>query len=96
MSFVGNLSLSRRIRYRKFNNCSNFKNLNWLLTFEYSHFSGHNSATLHYGHSGEPNAKTIENGDMWYVSTCHMIYNRLTEVAIILCMFGDSVQESVM
>nr|CAA75231.1 prolidase [Suberites domuncula] len=26
--------------------------------------SGHNGATLHYGHAGEPNAKTIENGDM--------------------------------
>ena len=27
--------------------------------------SGHNSATLHYGHAGEPNAKTIKDGDMW-------------------------------
>ena len=28
-------------------------------------FSGHNCATLHYGHSGAPNDKKIADGDMW-------------------------------
>ena len=26
--------------------------------------SGHNAATLHYGHAGEPNTKTLRDGDM--------------------------------
>jgi len=26
--------------------------------------TGHNSATLHYGHAGEPNSKTVNEGDM--------------------------------
>ena len=30
-----------------------------------SQLSGHNAATLHYGHAGEPNSKTITDGDMW-------------------------------
>ena len=27
--------------------------------------SGCNAATLHYGHAGEPNAKTVDDGGMW-------------------------------
>ena len=27
--------------------------------------SGHNAATLHYGHAGEPNSRTLQDGDMW-------------------------------
>lgn len=27
--------------------------------------SGHNGATLHYGHAAAPNAKMIHDGDMW-------------------------------
>ena len=27
--------------------------------------SGHNSATLHYGHAGEPHTRTLQDGDMW-------------------------------
>ena len=27
--------------------------------------SGHNAATLHYGHAGEPNSCTLQDGDMW-------------------------------
>jgi Xaa-Pro dipeptidase len=27
--------------------------------------TGVNGATLHYGHAGEPNTKTIHDGDMW-------------------------------
>ena len=30
-------------------------------------FSGHNCATLHYGHAGAPNDKKINDGDMWWV-----------------------------
>lgn len=28
--------------------------------------SGHNAATLHYGHAGAPNTKLVADGDMWY------------------------------
>lgn len=38
----------------------------WLIN---QHFcfssSGDNGATLHYGHAGAPNDKTIDDGDMW-------------------------------
>lgn len=27
--------------------------------------SGCNSSTLHYGHAGEPNARTVQDGEMW-------------------------------
>ncbi len=27
--------------------------------------SGHNCATLHYGHAGAPNDKVVRDGDMW-------------------------------
>ena len=27
--------------------------------------SGHNAATLHYGHAGEPNTRIVRDGDMW-------------------------------
>ncbi len=27
---------------------------------------GHNGATLHYGHAGEPNAHVLKDGDIWY------------------------------
>jgi hypothetical protein len=35
-------------------------------------FSGPNSATLHYGHAGAPNNRTMRDGDMWWVRLHYM------------------------
>ena len=37
----------------------------WMMCLFSCLCSGHNAATLHYGHAGEPNEKTLSNGDMW-------------------------------
>lgn len=43
---------------------------NWSRTYTtfFLFDSGHNCATLHYGHAGAPNDKLICDGDMWWVA----------------------------
>lgn len=43
-------------------------------------FSGANGATLHYGHAGAPNDKTVEDGDMWQVEHIIKIYIKPADV----------------